>query len=127
MAIAWLATATTTGSKTINMRSIDRYGNETSPLFSIDDKRRHRMVVDYEENKFMLADKPDAWHTLPVTKKGLLTIPLTKEICDRHASSSAPPPPEPLVQRRNFRHTHGLCMWSGGLPDKPLTVRQRAV
>ena len=36
--------------KTINMHLIDRSGNETSPLFSIDDKRRHRMVVDYEEN-----------------------------------------------------------------------------
>ena len=36
--------------KTINMYVIDRAGNETSPLFSID-KRRHRIVVDYEENK----------------------------------------------------------------------------
>ena len=33
--------------KTINMHLIDRNGNETSPLFSIDDQRRHRVVVDY--------------------------------------------------------------------------------
>ena len=77
------------------MHLTDRAGNETSPLFSIDDKRRHRMVVDYEENKVMFKDKPNAWHTLPVTKKGLMMIPLTKEACDRHMTSDAPPPPEP--------------------------------
>ena len=56
--------------KTINMHLIDRAGNETSPLFSINDQRRSRMVVDFEENKIMFKDKPDEWHTLPVTKKG---------------------------------------------------------
>ena len=45
--------------KSINMHLIDKSGNETSPLFSIDDKRRHRMVVDYEENKVMFKDKPE--------------------------------------------------------------------
>ena len=43
----------------LKMHLIDRKGNETSPLFSIDDKRRHRMVVDYEENKVMFKDRPD--------------------------------------------------------------------
>ena len=56
--------------KTISMHLIDRSGNGTSPLFSIGDKRRHRMVVDYEENKVMFKDKPEEWHTLPTTKKG---------------------------------------------------------
>ena len=39
--------------KTINMHLVDRNGNETSPLFSIDDQRRHRMVVDYEERGYV--------------------------------------------------------------------------
>ena len=45
--------------KSIKMHLIDRAGNETSPLFSIDDQRRHRMFVDYEENKVMFKDQPD--------------------------------------------------------------------
>ena len=77
--------------KSINMHLLDRQGNETSPLFSIDDQRRHRMVVDYEENKVMFKDRPSEWHTLPTTKKGLMMIPLTKEACDRHD----PQPPAP--------------------------------
>ena len=40
------------------MNLIDREGNETSPLFSIDDKRRHRVVVDYEESKVMFKKQP---------------------------------------------------------------------
>ena len=52
----------------INMHLIDREGNETSPLFSIDDQRRHRMVIDYEMNKVMFKDRPEEWHTLPTTK-----------------------------------------------------------
>ena len=34
--------------KSIKMQLIDRAGNETSPLFSIDDQRRHRVVVDFD-------------------------------------------------------------------------------
>ena len=68
----------------LNMHLIDRQGNETSPLFSIDDQRRHRVVIDYEENKVMFKDRPDEWHTLPTTKKGLMMIPLTKEACEKH-------------------------------------------
>ena len=45
--------------KTINMHLADRAGNETSPLFSIDDQRRHRMVVGYADNKVMFKDQPD--------------------------------------------------------------------
>ena len=52
--------------KSINMHLIDRKGNETSPLFSINDKRQARMVVDYEENKVMFKDKPEEWYTLPM-------------------------------------------------------------
>ena len=82
--------------KSISMHLIDRDGNETSPLFSIDDKRRHRMVVDFEENKVMFKDNPEEWHTLPTTKEGLLMIPLTQEACERHGM--IPPPPEPPQQ-----------------------------
>ena len=63
----------------MNMHLIDSAGNDTSPLFSIDEMRRLRMVVDYEENKVMFKDNPDIWHELPVTKKGLMMIPLTEE------------------------------------------------
>ena len=91
--------------KAINMHLIDKRGNDTSPLFSIDDQRRHRMVVDYEENKVVFKDKPDEWHTLLVTKKGLLMIPLTKDACDRHT----PVPPEPLVSRKSRRKHKGCA------------------
>ncbi len=83
--------------KTINMHLIDREGNETSPLFSIDDQRRHRMVVDYEENKVMFKDRPDEWHTLPTTKKGLMMIPLTKEACERQVTTVDTPTKEPTT------------------------------
>ena len=74
-------------------------------MFSIDDdQRRHRMAVGYAENKVMFNDKPDEWRMLPVTKKGLLMIPLTKDACDRHT----PPPPGPLVQRKS-RRKHKDC------------------
>ena len=72
------------------MHLIDRQGNETSPLFSIDDQRRHRMVIDNEENKVMFKDRPDEWHTLPTTKKGLMMIPLTKEACENIKQSLHP-------------------------------------
>ena len=87
--------------KTVNMHLIDRSGNDTSPLFSIDEMRRLRMVVDYEENKVMFKDNPDVWHTLPTTKKGLMMIPLTKEACERHAI--VPPPPKPTAQTKQRR------------------------
>ena len=70
--------------KSGSMHLIDRDGNETSPLFSSNDMRRNRMVVDYEENKVMFKDNPETWHTLPVTKKGLMMIPLTNDVFDRH-------------------------------------------
>ena len=92
--------------KTVNMQLIDRTGNDTSPLFSIDEMRRLCMVVDYEENKVMFKDNPDVWHTLPTTKKGLMMIPLTKEACERHAI--IPPPPKPTAeatQRKKRKET----------------------
>ncbi len=92
--------------KTINMHLIDRTGNETSPLFSIDDQRRHRMVVDYEENKVMFKDNPEQWHTLPTTKKGLMMIPLTKEACDRQATSVAPTTTEPTTHSAKAKKKH---------------------
>ena len=98
--------------KSIKMHVIDRAGNETSPVFSIDGKRRHRMVVDYEENHVMFKDKPDVWHELPVTKKGLMMLPLTKEACERHALTHPPPPPEPPkdgVRLRSARRRKTAC------------------
>ena len=86
----------------INMYLIDREGNETSPLFSIDDQRRHRMVIDYEMNKVMFTDRPEEWHTLPTTKKGLMMIPLTKEACDKHKIE---PPPAPHPEAKKVRNT----------------------
>ena len=80
----------------MNMHLTDSAGNDTSPLFSIDEMRRLRMVVDYEDNKVMFKDNPDVWHVLPVTKKGLVMIPLTREACERH--SITPPPPQPTTK-----------------------------
>ena len=40
--------------------------------------------MDYEENKVMFKDNPDIWHEHPVTKKGLMMLPLENEACDRH-------------------------------------------
>ena len=67
--------------RSIKMHLIDRDGNETSPLFSIDDMRRLRMVVDYEESKFMLKDNtntvlPGTSHELPVTERGTGDAPI---------------------------------------------------
>ena len=63
------------------MHLIDKEGNDTCPLLSINDLRRLRMVVDYEESKIMLKDSLDVWHKLSTTKKGLMMMPLTKESC----------------------------------------------
>ena len=76
------------------MHLVDREGNATSPFFSIDDMRRHRMVVDYAENKVMFEARPGEWNTLPATRTGLMTILLTKEACDRHTDLDPPPPLE---------------------------------
>ena len=98
--------------KTVSMHLIDRPGNDTSPLFSIDEMRRLRMVVDYEENKVMFKDNPDVWHTLPTTKKGLMMIPLTKEACERHGFVMPPPPPTAKkgLQRKRKRKAHLLLL-----------------
>ena len=81
--------------KTANMHLIDKAGNDTCPLLSINDLRRLRMVVDYEEDKVMFKGNPNVWHELPATKKGLMMIPLTKGACERRAKT--PPPPQPTA------------------------------
>ena len=58
-------------------------GNDTLTLRPISDMRKHRMVVDYEANSVSFKDKPDVWHKLPTTKKGLLLMPLTEEAVER--------------------------------------------
>ena len=90
------------------MHLIDRAGNDASPLFSIDEMRRLRMVVDYEENKVMFKDNPDVWHVLPTTKKGLMMIPLTKEACEKHAVTSPPPKPTARPNRREKQNEKSL-------------------
>ena len=71
---------------TIRMHPVDRVGNETGPLFSIEDMRRLRVVVDYEDNQVRFKDNPGVWHELPTTKKGLVMIPLTKKAAVAMAS-----------------------------------------
>ena len=66
--------------KSINMRLIDKVGNDTCPLLSINDLRRLRMVIDYEEGTVMFKDNPDVWHELPTTKKGLIDDTLDQGI-----------------------------------------------
>ena len=83
--------------ESVTMHLIDKAGNDTCPLLSINELRRLRMVIDYEEGKVMFKDKPDVWHTLPTTKKGLMMIPLTKEACERY--DMTPPPPQPTTKR----------------------------
>ena len=55
--------------RSLDVHLIDRAGNDTCPLLSINDMRQLRMVVDYEDNKVMLKDEPTVWHTLPTAKK----------------------------------------------------------
>ena len=64
--------------KYLSMHLIDKAGNDTCPLLSINDLRRLRMVVDYEKGKIMFKDNLDVWHKLPTTKKGLMMNPLTR-------------------------------------------------
>ena len=61
--------------QSLSMRLIDRVGNGTCPLLSINEPRRLRMVIDYEEGHVMFKDNPEVWHKLPTTKKGLMMIP----------------------------------------------------
>ena len=103
--------------QSLAMHLIDKAGNDTCPLLSINDLRRLRMVVDYDETKIMFKESPDVWHKLPTTKKGLMMIPLTTEACDRPtvgvttptgsasiatncSFAMTPPPPKPTAQRR---------------------------
>ena len=76
--------------KTLSMHLIDKEGNDTCPLLSINDLRRLRIVVDYEESKIMFKDSPDVWHKLPTTKKGLMMMPLTKEACEKFRITETP-------------------------------------
>ena len=46
--------------------------------------RRLGMVVDFEESSVSFKNKPNEWHKLPTTSKGLMLIPLTKEAVDKY-------------------------------------------
>ena len=89
--------------KTLKMHLIDSAGNDTGPLYGINDLRRHRMVVDYDESKVMFKDKPDEWYQLPQTQKGLMLIPVTKEACDHHGWPQPSPPPELPQEQKGER------------------------
>ena len=65
--------------------------------------RTLRMVVDYEDGTIMFKDRPDIWHKLPTTRKGLMMIPLTKEACDRFAVAIPPPPQQSKPTRKKGR------------------------
>ena len=104
------------------MRFIDKAGNDSCPVLSINELRRLRMAVDYEEGKVMFKDKPDIWHELPTTKKGLMMIPLTKEACERY--NTTPPPPQPTTKRtqkkgkeKAFKLCGCDCEKAPGLPS----------
>ena len=72
------------------MHLIDKEGNDTCPLLSINDLRRLRMVVDYEDSKVMFKDSPEVRHKLPTTKKGLMMMPLTREACEKYRITDTP-------------------------------------
>ena len=72
----------------IDLHVVDQPGNLTPPLFSIEDMRKHRLVVDFEENAVSFKDRPGVWHSLPCTQKGLLLMPLTEEAVQRFKTSS---------------------------------------
>ena len=86
--------------KTLDLHCIDKKGDDTLTLLPISDLRRHRMVVDYEANSVLFKDRPDAWHRLPTSKKGLLLLPLTEEAVERfkedqiNAAYDSPDPPK---------------------------------
>ena len=68
----------------VDFHLIDKEGNETLRLYPTTELRKNKMVVEYEVNKAMLKDKPDAWHDLPTIggPRGLMLIPLTQEAVD---------------------------------------------
>ena len=80
--------------RTLSMHLIDKEGNDTCPLLSINDLRRLRMIVDYEDSKVMFKDSPEVWRKLPTTKKCLMMMPLTREACDKYRITDTPPPPK---------------------------------
>ena len=51
--------------KTLSMHLIDNAGNDTCPLLSINDLRRLRMVIDYEEGTVMFKDSPTSGTNFP--------------------------------------------------------------
>ena len=92
------------------MRLIDKAGNDTCPLLSINDLRRLRMVIDYEEGTVMFNGAPDIWHKLPTTKKGLMMmIPLTEEACERYKMMTPPPPPPTTKRTRKKKEKAFSC------------------
>ena len=106
------------------MHLIDKAGNDTCPLLSINDIRRLRMVIDYEDGKVMFKDNPDVWHELPTTKKGLMMVPLTKEACDRF-HMAIPPPPTPIAKRTRNKQkkkekAFGCIDGCGNCPQDPV-------
>ena len=68
----------------LDMHLLGKEGIETAPLYSVNDMREHRMVIEYEENKCVFKNEPSTWYKLPTARKGLLMITLTKEACARH-------------------------------------------
>ena len=55
------------------MHRIDRACNVTSPLLSIDDMRRHRMVVGCDVSTGVPNGQPGKWHARARTHRRLMT------------------------------------------------------
>ena len=96
--------------RSLKMHLIDREGNDTCPLLSINDMKQLRMVVDYEDSKVMFKEEPTVWHPLPTTKKGLMMIPLTKEACEQiqHGPASTTAYCEAWSKERQRQGIQGL-------------------
>lgn len=52
--------------------------------YPVSEMRRKRMVVDFEDSKVLFKDRPEHWHKLPTTEKGLLLLPLTKAAVEHY-------------------------------------------
>ena len=57
----------------------------------------------------MFRDRPDEWHELPTTKKGLMMIPLTKEACGKHKIAPAPSPHPAVRVLKNYKKKTRKC------------------
>jgi hypothetical protein len=65
---------------------IDLAGNRTAPLLSIKEMTRLKMIIDFAEGSVSFKDALPAhkWYVLPKTPTGLLFLPVTQKVNERH-------------------------------------------